>query len=71
MILSNQENVSTKSTSKNLWGDGLASNFINILKLVQQSQYVYNLYYQEKYLFENINTSVFLKFIFKWIKGPL
>lgn len=69
MILSDQENVSTNSTSKNLWGDGLASNFINIL--VQQSQYVYNLYYQEKYLFENINTFVFLKFIFKWIKGPL
>lgn len=52
MILSDQENVSTNSTSKNLWGDGLASNFINIL--VQQSQYVYNLYNQEKYLFENI-----------------
>lgn len=69
MILSDQENVSTNSTSKNLSGDGLASNFINIL--VQQSQYVYNLYYQEKYLFENINTFVFLKFIFKWIKGPL
>lgn len=69
MILSDQENVSTNSTSKNLWGDGLASNFINIL--VQQSQYVYNFYYQEKYLFENINTFVFLKFIFKWIKGPL
>lgn len=68
MILSDQENVSTNSTSKNLWGDGLASNFINIL--VQQSQYVYNLYYQEKCL-KILNTFVFLKFIFEWIKDLL
>lgn len=59
MILSDQENVSTNLTSKYLWGDGLASNFINIL--VDQSQYVYNLYYQKKFLFENIKT-----FLYSW-----